>query len=138
MTHAPSGWNASPVRARGHGEQPADQYGRPMRLPRIDGEIERRLLVNYRVDPEAVTPVLPGRFRPQLVDGAAVAGISLTRLGGPGPGGVPRALATPSTENAAPRIAVEWDGPEGVQPGVYTPRRDTDSRLTVLLGGRAF
>jgi hypothetical protein len=109
-----------------------------MRLPRIDGEIERRLLVNYRVDPEALTPLLPARFRPQLVDGAGVAGICLIRLGGLRPRGVPRSLAIPRSENAAHRIAVEWDGPDGVQTGVYIPRRDTDSRLTVLLGGRAF
>ena len=109
-----------------------------MRLPEIDGEIERRLLVNYRVAPEALLPLLPSRFRLQLVDGAAVAGICLIRLGGLRPRGVPRALGIAASENAAHRIAVEWDGPDGVQAGVYIPRRDTDSRLTVLLGGRAF
>jgi hypothetical protein len=28
--------------------------------------------------------------------------------------------------------------PDGTESGVYIPRRDTDSRLTVVLGGRAF
>jgi hypothetical protein len=32
------------------------------------------LLVNYRVDPECLRPILPARARPQLVDGAGVAG----------------------------------------------------------------
>jgi hypothetical protein len=108
-----------------------------MRLPRMNGEIERRLLVNYRVDPDALRRVLPERFRPQLVDGAGVAGICLIRLGGLRPRFVPAALGL-TTENAAHRIAVEWDGPHGLESGVYIPRRDTDSRLTVLLGGRAF
>ncbi|WP_116450844.1 DUF2071 domain-containing protein [Blastococcus litoris] len=109
-----------------------------MRLPRIDGEIERRLLVNYRVDPDVLRPLLPSRFRPQTVDGAAVAGICLIRLGHLRPHGLPRPLGVASTENAAHRIAVEWDGPDGVETGVYIPRRDSSSWLTVLLGGRAF
>jgi hypothetical protein len=51
-----------------------------MRLPQIAGRIERRLLVNYRVDPEAVARVLPEPFRPQLVGDVAIAGICLIRL----------------------------------------------------------
>ncbi|NEK86058.1 hypothetical protein GCU60_09845 [Blastococcus saxobsidens] len=111
-----------------------------MRVPRMTGEIERRLLVNYRVDPAALRPLLPERFRPQLVEGAAVAGICLIRLGDLRPRWTPAPLTGLglTTENAAHRIAVEWDGPAGVESGVYIPRRDTDSRLTVLLGGRAF
>jgi hypothetical protein len=42
------------------------------------------------------------------------------------------------TENAAHRIAVEWDGTGGRQSGVYIPRRDSDSMATVLAGGRLF
>jgi hypothetical protein len=42
-----------------------------MRLPRMSSVIERRLLVKYRVDPDALRPLLPGRFRRALVDGAA-------------------------------------------------------------------
>lgn len=43
-----------------------------------------------------------------------------------------------TSENAAHRVAVEWDSPEGPVTGVYIPRRDTSSRLGVLLGGRLF
>jgi hypothetical protein len=43
-----------------------------------------------------------------------------------------------TTENAAHRVAVEWDGPEGLRRGVYIPRRDTSSRLTAMVGGRLF
>ena len=61
-----------------------------MRLPEMQGEIERRLLVNYRVDPEVMARVLPQPFRPQLVGDAAVAGICLIRLGHLRPSRVPR------------------------------------------------
>ncbi|MCR1786607.1 DUF2071 domain-containing protein [Nocardioides carbamazepini] len=108
-----------------------------MRLPEIQGQIERRLLVNYRVDPEAITRVLPDRFRPQLIDGAAVAGICLIRLGQIRPMHTPRWIGLGS-ENAAHRIAVEWETDHGTQTGVYIPRRDTNSRANVLLGGRLY
>lgn len=106
-------------------------------LPRLAGEIERRLLVNYRVDPDALASVLPAPFRPQLVDGSAVAGICLIRLGGMRPRGLPAWLGRRS-ENAAHRVAVEWDTPDGVRSGVYIPRRDSDSSLNVLVGGRLY
>lgn len=103
----------------------------------MTGEIERRLLVNYRVDPAALSGLLPPHLRPQLVDGRAVAGICLIRLGSLRPKGLPAALGL-TTENAAHRIAVEWDDKDGTRTGVFIPRRDSDSRLTVLLGGRVF
>lgn len=43
-----------------------------------------------------------------------------------------------TSENAAHRIAVEWDTPEGPQTGVYIPRRDSDSFLNVAVGGRIY
>ena len=99
--------------------------------------IERRLLVNYRVDQEVAASLLPTPLRPQLVNGWAVAGICLIRLGRLGPSWVP-GWAGMRTENAAHRIAVEWDGTGGRLSGVYIPRRDTDSVATVLAGGRLF
>jgi hypothetical protein len=109
----------------------------PLRLPRMAGEVERRLLVNYRVDPGTVASLLPLGLRPQLVDGAAVAGICLIRLGSLRPQGLPSAVGLTS-ENAAHRIAVEWDEGGHTRSGVYIPRRDSASLLTVLLGGRLF
>jgi hypothetical protein len=101
------------------------------------GTIERRLLLNYRVEPDALRHILPPPFRPQLVGGVGVAGICMIRLGQLRPVGMPSAIGL-TTENAAHRVAVEWDGPEGLCRGVFIPRRDTASRLTVLLGGRLF
>lgn len=107
-----------------------------VRLPRLDGVIERRLLVNYRVVPDVAARLLPAPFRPQLVGGHAVAGICLIRLGQVRPSGLP--LLGLRSENAAHRIAVEWDSPDGVRTGVYIPRRDSSSLVNVWLGGRLF
>ena len=110
---------------------------REMKLPELTGVIERRLLVNYRVDPDAIVKVLPSPFRPQLVGDAAVAGICLLRLGSMRPAGIPAWVGLRS-ENAAHRVAVEWDTPDGLRTGVYIPRRDTASAANLLLGGRVY
>lgn len=108
-----------------------------MRRPRLSSVVERRLLVNYRVDPTVIAGLLPAPLRPQQVDGHAVAGICLIRLGQVRPRSVPYGPGLRS-ENAAHRIAVEWDGPEGLRTGVYIPRRDSGSIVNVLVGGRLF
>jgi hypothetical protein len=108
-----------------------------MRTPTILATIERRILVNYRVDPDALSAVLPQPFRPALVGEYGIAGICLIRLGGIRPAGLPAAMGVTS-ENAAHRVAVEWDTDDGPVGGVYIPRRDTSSRLGALLGGRVF
>src|SRR4051794_2413533 len=109
-----------------------------MRLPVIQGVIKRRLLVNFRVDPAVMRANLPSPFRPKLHAGQAIAGVCLIRLEGIRPVGLPAFLGI-SSENAAHRIAVEWDGPDGEKrEGVFIPRRDTDSRLNHLAGGRIF
>jgi hypothetical protein len=108
-----------------------------MRPPSLSSVIERRLLVNYRVAPQVAGGLLPAPLRPQLVNGWAVAGICLIRLRWLRPSRVP-GWAGLRTENAAHRIAVEWDGADGPRSGVYIPRRDTSSVATVLAGGRLF
>jgi hypothetical protein len=112
--------------------------GWKMKIPVIRGVIERRILVNYRVDSEVMARQLPPPFRPKLTpDGSAVAGICLIRLSEIRPGLVPAVFGITS-ENAAHRIAVEWDTSRGIREGVYIPRRDTSSRLNSLVGGRLF
>jgi uncharacterized protein YqjF (DUF2071 family) len=103
----------------------------------IDCVIERRLLVNYRIDPERVAPLLPGPFRPQVVSGYAVGGVCFIRLSGARRARWPR-VAGMSSENVAHRFAVEWDTAHGRQAGVYVPRRETSSRLTAKVGSRVF
>jgi hypothetical protein len=98
--------------------------------------IDRRILVNYRVDPVALSKILPPPFRPKLIHGYGVGGICLIRLQQLRPKWMPAGLGL-SSENAAHRIAVEWDDEHGSpREGVYIPRRDSDSRLNALAGGR--
>ena len=111
---------------------------RLMGLPVIQGIIRRRVLVNFRVDAEVMARNVPGRFQPKLLDGYAIAGICLIRLE------QIRPLATPaqigiSSENAAHRVAVDWTSRDGSRhTGVYIPRRDTNSSLVLMAGGRIF
>lgn len=108
-----------------------------MILPIMHGHIARRLLINFRVDPTRIAALLPAPFRPKLLDGQAVAGICLIRLQQIRPRGLPASFGVTS-ENAAHRIAVEWDAHGQTLEGVYIPRRDTSSRLNTLVGGRLF
>jgi hypothetical protein len=109
-----------------------------MKLPAINGLIRRRILVNYRVKPEVIQPLLPAKFRPKLHGEFAIAGICLIRLEQIRVKGLP-AFTGVSSENAAHRIAVTWEDYHGKpQEGVYIPRRDTDSRLNQFAGGRFF
>jgi hypothetical protein len=110
-----------------------------MKLPRVRGVIDRRILANYRVGPDALRALLPAPFRPKLVGGYGIAGICLIRLKEIRALGMPR-WAGMSSENAAHRIAVEWKDQETgrTREGVFIPRRDSSSRLNVLAGGRVF
>jgi len=104
----------------------------------MTGLIRRRLLINYRADPEVTRRLLPPGLKPKLHDAHAIVGICLIRLEHIRPRGLP-ALIGIASENAAHRFAVEWTGPDG-RPGegVFIPRRDTSSALNAMAGGRIF
>jgi hypothetical protein len=108
-----------------------------MHIPTMEGTIDRRILVNYRVDPHYLERLLPGPFRPKLVHGMGIAGICLIRLKQIRPHSLPTLLGL-SSENAAHRIAVAWEENGGYQEGVYIPRRDTSSRFNTVVGGKLF
>lgn len=108
-----------------------------MRIPVVRGVIDRRILVNYHVDPSVLAPLLPEPFRPKLLRGSGMVGICLIRLKKVRPTFSPSWLGI-SSENAAHRTAVEWDENGAVREGVYVRRRDTNSRLNSLAGGRIF
>lgn len=108
-----------------------------MQIPVIRGVIDRRILVNFRVQRDVLAWILPAPFRPKLVNGAGMAGVCLIRLKGIRPRFLPSFLGI-SSENAAHRIAVEWEQDEKTREGVFIPRRDTSSSLNCLLGGRLF
>ena len=108
-----------------------------MKIPVIRGIIERRILVNFSVDPTALARVIPAPFRPKLVHGKGMAGVCLIRLAHIRPKYFP-AFVGISSENAAHRIAVEWERNGQPCEGVFIPRRDTSSQLNTLAGGRLF
>ncbi len=108
-----------------------------MKIPVIRGVIDRRILVNYHVDPAVLAPLLPAPFRPKVIHGYGMVGICLIRLKKVRPRFFPSWLSIAS-ENAAHRTAVEWDEDGTVREGVYVRRRDTNSRLNALAGGRVF
>lgn len=108
-----------------------------MRLPTIQGVIRRRILANFRIDPQVMQRQLPSRFRPKLHEGFAVAGICLIRLEHMRPMMMPEIIGL-NSENAAHRVAVLWDDAGVAREGVFISRRDTNSQLNHLLGGRIF
>jgi hypothetical protein len=108
-----------------------------VKIPVMRGLIDRRILVNFAVQPDVLAGVLPPLFRPKLVQGVGMAGICLIRLKHIRPRLLPAAIGI-SSENAAHRIAVEWDDHGQRREGVYIPRRDTSSRINTLVGGRLF
>lgn len=106
-------------------------------LPKITGTIDRRVLLNYRAPVEVVSQILPEPFRVRSVNGFALIGVCLIRFRSLRPAHFPAAMGL-SSENAAHRISVTWDDDQGRQTGVYVTRRDTDSTLVRLTGGRIF
>ena len=108
-----------------------------MKIPIMRGIMDRRILANFHVDAGVLSAVVPAPFRPKLIHGMGIAGICLIRLRQLRPRFVPRFLGLGS-ENAAHRIAVEWEQDGELREGVYIPRRDSSSRLNTVLGGRLF
>ena len=108
-----------------------------MKIPKIKGIIDRRILINYQIDKEVLENYLPEPFKPKLIAGKGIAGICLIRLKEIRPAGFPKQIGI-SSENGAHRIAVEWEENGELKEGVYIPRRDTSSRLNSIAGGTIF
>ena len=108
-----------------------------MFLDTIHGIIERRVLLNYHIDPEVLQRVLPPPFKPKLYGGHGVGGVCLIRFQQMRPRFVPAWLGLGS-ENAAHRIAVQWEQDGELREGVFIPRRDTNSWFNKTVGGRVF
>jgi hypothetical protein len=108
-----------------------------MKIPIINGIIDRRILINFTVDPEIVQKIIPAPFKVKVYNGKAIVGICLIRLKKVKPKFLPN-IITVSSENGAHRIAVEWIEDGLIKEGVYVPRRDTSSYFNTLVGGRLF
>ena len=83
-------------------------------LDTIHGIIDRRILLNYQVEREALQKVLPPGFRPNVFRGKGIGGVCMIRFRELRPRKIPAWLGLGS-ENAAHRIAVEWDQDDGTK-----------------------
>jgi len=108
-----------------------------MQIPFVQGIIDRRILINYQIEPNTLAQILPPPFQPKIINGVGIAGICLIRLKHIRPKFIPPILGIAS-ENAAHRIAVQWRDKGQYHEGVYIPRRDTSSILNTLIGGKVF
>jgi hypothetical protein len=108
-----------------------------MRIPTLNGVIDRRILINFTANPKDVERIIPFPFRPKVYKRKAIVGVCLIRLKNIKPKGFPNLFGIAS-ENGAHRIAVEWDENGETKQGVYIPRRDTNLLLNAIVGGRLF
>ena len=102
-------------------------------MKEVTGIIDHRILLNFRIDPEVMKKNLPEEFTPKVVNGYAIGGICQVSLSEMRAKGMPSIVGTGS-HNAAHRIAVDSSQGEGV----YVTRRDTNSWLNTMSGGRVF
>jgi hypothetical protein len=108
-----------------------------MLLDTIHGIIDRRVLLNYRIDPTTLERVLPRPFKPKLFDSYGVGGVCMIRFKHLRPRSIPEWLGL-NSENAAHRIAVQWQQDGEIKEGVFIPRRDTNSWFNRTFGGKVF
>src|SRR5262249_56218991 len=81
-------------------------------LPTLEGLIARRVLVNFRVDPDVARRLVPTPLEPIVERGACVAGICLIRLERLRPKGLPAVVGLAAGNMAHP-IAVRYPTPAG-------------------------
>src|SRR5262245_12877904 len=106
-------------------------------LPALEGVIRRRLLLNFRMDPDLVAPLLPEPLEVLTHRRFAIVGICLIGMERLRPKGLPRWLGF-TAENMSHRIAILYPTSTCMSAGVFIWRRDTDQCLVSLLGGRLF
>jgi hypothetical protein len=106
-------------------------------MPVLEGIIARRVLLNFRADPEVVRRLVPKPLEIVTLNDAAIVGVCLIRLERLRPKGLPE-IAGLCSENMAHRVAVRYPTAEGMRDAVYIWRRETDLTLATFLGGRLF
>jgi len=106
-------------------------------LPILEGVIRRRVLLNFRVEPSVVAPLLPAPLEVLTYEGFAIVGVCLIGIEKLRPKGLPSGLGL-SSENMAHRIAIRYPAANRMDDGVFIWRRETDQCLVSLLGGRLF
>jgi hypothetical protein len=106
-------------------------------LPVMEGVIRRRVLLNFRVKPDLVAPLLPPPIEVLPYNGWAIVGVCLIGMEQLRPKGLPGRFGL-SSENMAHRVAIRYPTGAGMHDGVFIWRRETDECLVSLLGGRLF
>lgn len=106
-------------------------------LPVIEGLLDRRILLNYHFDLEFLGKFLPPPFEARAHKGRGVGGICMIRFRALRPRGLPSIFGI-NSENAAHRIAVQWNDKGVRRDGVFIPRRDTASPFNYWAGGSIF
>mgnify|MGYP000134884593 CR=1 FL=1 len=106
--------------------------------PAIRGTIERRILVNYRVDIGTLGAVLPEPFRGREVgeSGKGIGSLCFMRIEDARLRFTPRSTGI-SVETLTHRISAERDSNGGTENCVYVPRRDVSSRFCATVGKSA-
>jgi hypothetical protein len=102
-------------------------------VPVLEGVVERRLVVHFRVDVDAARGLLPAGLAPIERAGRAVAGVTLVRLGRVRPRGL-KPLGGLGVETMVHWLAAR--GEDG-RKGLFRLRHDTESRLLAAFGGPA-
>ncbi len=100
-------------------------------VKRVSAHIERRIVINFAVEPDAITQVVDCPWlRPQIVSGHGVASLCVLWMDGVIPTGWPKLLAQRQIS-----IAVRFGvmNLETGKPGVYVPERCSNTLLAWLL-----
>lgn len=104
-------------------------------LSALEGVIARRVLINFRADPQVVRALVPAPLEVVTHEGAAVVGVCLIRLAQLRPKGLAGFVGIAS-DSMAHRVAVRRPTPEGPRDEVFVWQRHSDNALLTLLGGR--
>ncbi|MDX2248867.1 MAG: DUF2071 domain-containing protein [Bacteroidia bacterium] len=108
-----------------------------MKIPALTGLIEKRILINYRVEPAVLRKLLPQPFEPKLFGNYGVAGICFFHIKHLKIKGLPLFPGI-FAQNVSHRIAVTWLENGIPKEGLFIPRRDTSSPIISFAGGKFF
>lgn len=92
---------------------------------KVQGLCSRRIILNWRVNPDGLQKILPAPF------------ICIIELEEMRPKGMPAFVGMRSI-NAAPRIAVEWPHEDSFEQGVYIPHRYTSAKWNTVVSKLRF
>lgn len=106
--------------------------------PAIRGVVERRILVNYRVDVETLDTVLPEPFRGREAgeSGKGIGSLCFMRINDARLRFTPKSTGV-SVETMTHRISAERENNGETEHCVYVPRRDVSSEFCAAVGRSA-